>query len=196
MPKIKVNRDTYLDNEEVLETIKASNNRQIRGIIAILWLTGARISEVLQMKGRDLNKLEDEDALEINMTTLKRGNKSGIKDKRKIKIPTDNVFFEYFRSWVNERKPLEDERVFTYSRKWVWRKMKEANPDVYPHFFRHSFYTLMGDKADAFTLKTHAGWRKLETANNYVHPKDASDTIMRIQKDFMNDEEEQEESEE
>lgn len=196
MPEIKTKRDTYLDNEEVLETIKASNNREIRAIIAILWLTGARISEVLQMKGRDLNKLEDEDALQINMTTLKAGNKSGIRDKRKIKVPTDNIFFEYFRSWVNERRPLEEERIFTYSRQWVWEKMKEANPNIYPHFFRHSFYTKMGDKVDAFTLKTHAGWRKLETANNYVHPKDAPDTIMKIQKDLINESEEKKKDQE
>lgn len=194
MPKIKVNRDSYLDNEEVLESIKNSNNKQVRAIMALLWLSGARISEVLQLKGRDLNKLDNEEALIIKMPTLKRRNKSAVNRKRRVKIPTDNLFFQYFRTWVNNRRPLEEQRIFTYSRQWVWEKMKEANPDIYPHFFRHSFYTKLGDKADAFTLKAHADWANLETANKYVHPKDAPETIFQLEKKSFRLDESEEDS--
>ena len=162
-----------LEKEEVLEMLSQAEDLELKAIISVLICTGARVSEVCMLNGKDISS--DDTYIYFNMRVLKKRND---KERRIIrKVNKNNIFMSYFRKWVNQSNIKRDDPIFEYDRKKVWREVKLLNPEITPHTFRHTLATWMLDKVDMRTAQKRFDWTNLGTAEIYTHPKDAINTF-------------------
>ena len=162
--------------------------RRKRILLSILYLSGARISEIRQLRKKDFKIVLDKDGVELlilNMVTLKnRENKFRTIVLKKVSdyAPMINEIESYLKHLD------EHERVFTQStrtlRRWVAdlpeftttavRPGVTESYDVtrkwYPHFFRHCRLTHLVEyhHFDAIRLMNFAGWSSPILANVYI----------------------------
>ena len=133
----------YLTKEEVnliLEALKnQKHDRALRNFlfVALLWQTGARISELLQVKVEDL----DFENLVIRLPTLKR------KRPQFRAVPLLPDLVPYLKEYIAQKGLSPQDRLFSFSRAqgytivreavlWVFPQAKDK---AHPHIFRHSF---------------------------------------------------------
>jgi len=171
-----------MEKSEVLETLAQANDPELKAIIAVLILTGARVSEVCALTGRDISS--DDTYVYFNMKLLKLKKEKGKRVTRKVS--KNGYIISHFIKWMNEYNTIQyDDPVFSYDRKKVWRKLKEANPEINPHMFRHSLATWMLKKVDMRTLQEWFGWSSFKIAERYTHPKDAINTFSEQMEDVI-----------
>jgi len=176
LPKYKFKRDKLTSLEEVREMIKKAEEPWLKAIIAFLYVFGCRISEALELRVGDVHILKEGKnlILEVELPYLKKKDKpEGPYEKLHIlraNINETPILTPFLKYYLNIRKNAElYERVFPYSRKTVWKKMKNLNENISPHVFRHDRLTKLAIKyADPFLLKYWAGWEDLRPAQNYV----------------------------
>ena len=176
MPKYKFKRDKLTSLEEVKEMINKAEEAWLKAIIAFLYVFGCRISEALELRIGDVHIFKEGKnlILEVELPYLKKKNKpEGPYEKLHIlrvnvyETPILIHFIKYYHNIKKNSGPHE--RVFPYSRKTVWKKMKKLNENISPHVFRHDRLTKLAIKyADPFLLKYWAGWEDLRPAQNYV----------------------------
>jgi len=159
-----------MTKSEINSMFSKCNNEEIAAIMAVMLMTGCRISEVLMLKGKDV--FTDEKNIYFNCYLLKK--RKGIERLIK-KIPKTHEYLEYFRKWVNSRYITEEQFIFKTSRGYVWKAIKNINPEASPHLFRHTVATYLGKYLDIFTLQKWMGWSNLNMASRYVHPKNIID---------------------
>ena len=145
---------------------KEKQGRKVANLYAFLYLTGARISEVNQVRRSDIQLLPTKQIMLVEMITLKNR-----KDKlRTLIIPTvqpytpmvkelwewlqlfepyDRIFpytRSYLRTWLQPRriggpkrgyKQLEAPLIKTTAWFWNENKKKYYQRPYYPHFLRH-----------------------------------------------------------
>ncbi|HKL23386.1 MAG TPA: tyrosine-type recombinase/integrase [Candidatus Nanoarchaeia archaeon] len=173
---IPTQRNDAMTRSEINKMFMKSQSAMIKGIMAVMLMTGSRISEVLMLRGKDITT--DEEYIYFNCYILKKRN--GIERIIK-KIPKTHDYLKYFKEYVNSKAIKEENLVFPTSREYVWKKVKQLNPESSPHMFRHTIATYLGEKLDIFTLQKWMGWSNLNMAVKYVHPKnviDAGSTAM------------------
>ncbi len=124
-------------------------------LINALWKTGARISELLDLRREDL----DPYAKSIRLKTLKhgvrreiyrgvgrksRGERKARFAERMLIVPDDLMVG--VMSWLYAKKDGEDGKIFGFSRVTAFRIVKEAcslagikDSRAHPHTFRHSY---------------------------------------------------------
>lgn len=163
-----------MEESEVLETFSNIDEPELKAIVAVLITTGARVSEVCELQGKDITS--DDKYIYFNMRVLKKKNDPHKRITRRV--PKNKYFISHFLKWVNEYNSINrDDPIFSYDRKKVWRKLKEANPEIHPHMFRHTLATWMLQKVDMRTLQEWFGWSTFKIAETYTHPKDAINTF-------------------
>lgn len=163
-----------MEKSEVLETLTNIDEPELKAIVAVLMTTGARVSEVCSLQGKDVSS--DEKYIYFNMKLLKRQKEKG---KRIIRnVPKEGYIISHFLKWINELNDIgREDPVFSYDRKKVWRKLKEVNPEIHPHMFRHTLATWMLKEVDMRTLQEWFGWSTFTIAESYTHPQDAIKTF-------------------
>jgi len=175
------NNDYILEKSEILEMLDKTNDKELQGIIAVLILTGARISEVLSLTGKDI--WTDENYLYLRMPLLKKRKQKFQKITRKV--PKDGIFVNYFRNYVNQARIVPEEKIFKCDRRRVWERIKALNPNIKVHTFRHTLATWMGQKVDMRTLQNWMGWENLNMAKIYVNPKDSINRFAQEMEELM-----------
>ena len=174
MPKIKVVRDDVLDEAEVIMTFNRLESLQMKAIVYLMWFSGARVGEVVMLKLKDIK--DGENFIEINMPTLKQ--RKQIIPRRVLKIPKDKIFYPFFKRHILSIRPQEGHMaLFDLTPFTIWYELKKANPDIYPHLFRHSRATILSEKVDVFDMKETFGWSDLQMANTYVHRKNVKERV-------------------
>ena len=202
MPFIKfksLRREEILSEAEVEEMIRKADflfpekANMIKCLIALLWLFGKRISEVLRLKRKDL--WFDEHFLYVRFTVLKKKGEYKAVKKITLKNKFTKHVLEYVRlieepeAWlfpgfstnktVKVKMRLKDGTVKVYeyyraekgvmSRQQAFRILKKLNPTVWFHLFRSSVATRFAyEGATPYELQSWFDWEKLETANKYV----------------------------
>lgn len=181
MPKIKTIRSDILKEKEVIKTIYDCSEPDVKAIASIMWMTGCRISEVLLLKLVDIKNHDD--YIEFNMPTMKQ--RSVVLPRRRLLIPKSSIFYPYIRDYINSIHPKFDERQVFECTSWhVWYVLKKANPNIYPHLFRHSAATRLSEKVDVFDLKYQFGWKKIEMAMKYVHRQKSPFNVLSALKEY------------
>lgn len=185
MPKIKVIREDLISEEELRTTILNARSREIKAFICFLALTGGRISEVRGIRGKDIEVIDD-NSWSVNVVTLKQRQKDWeIPKRRTLKIVRDSLFEKIIRPYINEGNFKGEMFLFPHSSVFYWKQLKLANPNVYPHLFRHTLATAFSERVDVWDLKEWFGWKGLNMANEYVHPKRAIENIYQKNKELM-----------
>lgn len=159
---------------EVLEMVTEASDPEMKAIIGVLMCTGARVSEVCALRGKDITS--DDKFVYLNMKVLKKRNNRSQRIVRPI--TKNNYFISFLRNYINNYADIKsDDLVFTRNRTSIWRELKRLNPEAHPHKFRHTLATWMLDKVDMRTAQEWFQWANLKTAETYTHPKDAINTF-------------------
>lgn len=181
MGKPNVVRDDIIREEEMIQTLKNTNKLDVQALLSILWLTGARISEALNVKGKDIEDCGE--YLSISFITLKQRVKEGqLMPRRTLKILKGTIYYNIIKEYINKSRIYPELKLFNKTDTYYWKYMKMANPNIHFHLFRHSLATLASDKVDVFDMKEWFGWKKMDMAVNYVHPKKAIDNFYEAMK--------------
>lgn len=165
MPKIKGMRDDVLSEEEVMEMINKCDSLEEKSLISILYLSGARISEILSLKKKDF--WTDDNHLMIRIPSLKR--KEVIPYKHTLFLPLNKD--PYISHIIYQVKSIEfaNQKVWSYSRNYAWRIIKRLDNNSWLHLFRHTRATLLAEKgATEAQLCAWFGWVDGRPAKNYV----------------------------
>lgn len=163
--------------EKIIETPDTSKTLGIRdrAILEVLYATGIRVSELIELKPGDLH-------LSIGLLqTIGKG------DKERI-IPLGDYAIHWVERYLSEVRPTltkktpNEAHLFVNShgkkltRQGIWKNIKAIvlaagiTKDVTPHTFRHSFAThLLENGADLRTVQELLGHADISTTQIYTH---------------------------
>lgn len=163
-------KDNVLTLEDVVKLSESAYNLRDRLLPIILFESGLRIAELLNIKLKNID-------VKPNMVVLNISGKTGARSVYLIKsIPSLMTYLDNRKNKEPEDYLFETEgrrtRVSYACIKKALRMLgQRANIDkrINPHFFRHSGATELSSKMTASELKLYFGWTKLETASTYIH---------------------------
>lgn len=161
-----------LSVEEVRDLIANTQNLKHKAILATLYYTGARISELLNIKIENIcNEIfDDEKYYKINIVCGK-GSKG-----RSVPVPVELI--ELLREYYTKEKYKPESFIFeSYGKKYsassvrkIIIKNYKGRKRVYPHLFRHSFATHLVDKGiQLVKLQRLLGHKSMNSVMLYVH---------------------------
>jgi len=143
-----------------LGVIRGASCLRDRALIALIFLLGARKSEVLEMRVEGVRR--EGDFLVFDVPIKKRKAKGLI---RKIPVPLDDPFTPYVVEYL---KKIKRGRLFNLTPQRVWQIMKDLG--LSPHELRHSRLTEITPFLPSDTdLYRFAGWKLKGMAEIYVH---------------------------
>lgn len=166
LPKLPPTQPTYLESDEISQMLSVITSVRDRAIVACLFSTGCRISELLNLNRDDIH--------DNKATVVGKGGKLGT-------VYFDDRARAYLNLYLSQRgdrlKPLfisSQNRRITVSR--VQQLLHEyadlANIDknVTPHVFRHSYASdLKKNGADIFDIQQLLRHRKISSTMIYTH---------------------------
>ncbi|MCL4328927.1 MAG: tyrosine-type recombinase/integrase [Candidatus Thermoplasmatota archaeon] len=176
-PKTKVTRADLISFEEVQKLIENAKNGRDRALFALLYDSGCRIGEVLNMRVNNLSFDEYGAVLEVP---------KGKTGQRLVRIVGDSI--PYLRSWLNDH-PLANKpdaplfcgisdgirgRALTYDDIYaiIRKAVKRAGMTkrIHPHLFRHSRASILAGKLPEAILESQMGWvHGTKQSATYVH---------------------------
>lgn len=146
-----------------------------RAILEMLYSSGLRISELINLKRRDI--LFDTEVMRI----VGKGSKERIVPLGSESLVLLKSYLENIRPHI-VRQSLENDFVFLssagtkFSRMGLWKMVRKysllagIDKDVYPHIFRHSFAThLLEGGADLRVVQELLGHSDIATTQIYTH---------------------------
>ncbi len=158
-----------LTKEELKKLIKAIPTKKSKLIVSLIYACGFRVSELINLKTKDLNFEE-----KVGYLRQAKGKKDRIfnipdfliKDLKKYAKKQKESGKEYFFSGPNGK--LSDRNI----QKIVRNAAKKAgiNKEVHPHTLRHSFAThLLENGIDIRLIQELLGHADLSTTQLYAH---------------------------
>lgn len=120
--------------DKILEVVEDRDKDYL--LLQILWQTGARVSEALSLKVKDI----DFHAKAIRLITLKR------KAKVERVIPVKGAFLGILGAFIAAHELKRDDRLLKFTRQRAHQIIRDAvlkagfdKERAHPHTFRHSF---------------------------------------------------------
>jgi len=167
MPRIIPMKDLrgYLKPEEVDKLLNACKKERDYLLIRLLWRTGVRITELLNLKKKDI--IWDERVILVE--TLKGGK------GRKRRVPIDRETLNLLRKWMKGKKG----KVFDFTRQYAFKIIRKigkragithvGEKKIHPHHFRHSFAVNWVKKGgDLRKLQRILGHASIATTAHYL----------------------------
>lgn len=171
--KIKVQQKerTYLTEEEVERLVHAIDHPLIRLVVIVLYMTGLRISECLNLTVDDVN-LEDK----VIHVVAGKGNKDRL-------IPISLRLLPLLQEYVQEKRPTTASPLFFCTKKtgmlspvYVNKEITEAvkrlgwKKKVTAHILRHSFASqLVKNDVNLVQIQKLLGHSSLNVTSIYTH---------------------------
>jgi integrase/recombinase XerD len=157
----------YLDKDQVdklLEVAHASNYRDYL-IIRVLWRTGVRVGELLNIAPKDIEWNNNV----VNITKAKGG--------KQRRVLLDDETLKMLSEYVSAQNIQEDQAVFGIKTLQVERIVKKYGKmigvDIHPHTFRHSFAIhLVRSGMDLRRLQLLLGHSNLNTTQKYAQVRE------------------------
>ena len=170
--------ESKIDRIRLERSIAAIPSDRDRMFITCLFLTGARISEVVKrLKGSDTRT--EGGVLYVHLITLKRrGRTKGM--PREVPIMLTESLAPDFLSFVLLNQGI----LFPFTRVTGWRIVKKYFEEYFPHYFRHARSTLIMREVDNFNvndLKVFHNWMSTRMAEVYIHG-DMRDVINKMKR--------------
>lgn len=160
----------------LLETINNSYDRNVlrdRAIIETLLSTGCRRSELLRLKWEDINFFDRE----ITIRRKKSRNSSVvlvpstlINSLTELKKSNNNLSVSdyVFKGSTKNSKCLSKSALAEIIKKWV--KKANINPEISPHYFRHTFITNCFKEAISIdVILQYTGHKDINSLDAYTH---------------------------
>lgn len=158
-----------LTKQEVIDLINSIKNNKHKLMIKLMYSSGLRVSELVNLKVSDLNLIN-------NFGYIRKG--KGAKDR--LFIIANSLKKELFDYILNNKIDLDSYLFISYmgrmSPRTVQEILKKAskklklNKKVHPHTLRHSFSThLIENGYNISDVQSLLGHKSLETTMIYVH---------------------------
>ncbi|MEB7365765.1 site-specific tyrosine recombinase XerD [Staphylococcus borealis] len=178
-PKYEKKLPDVLDVEEVIQLLETpdlnkNNAYRDRTILELLYATGMRVTELIQIEIDDVNLIMG------FVKVFGKGNKERI-------IPLGDTVIEYLDSYINSVRPQLLKKTVTnvlflnmhgrpLTRQGIWKLIKQyglkanINKTLTPHTLRHSFAThLLENGADLRAVQEMLGHSDISTTQLYTH---------------------------
>jgi integrase/recombinase XerD len=157
----------YLEKDQVnamLDAAAITNHRDFL-LMQVLWRTGVRVSELINIRPRDIEWSNQV----VNITKAKRGK------QRRVLLDEDTI--KMLSDYVLALNIPEDQPVFGLTRRHIGRIVKKygntIGMDVHPHTLRHSFAIhLVRGGMDLRRLQLLLGHSSLNMTQIYLQFKD------------------------
>ncbi|MWF63223.1 site-specific tyrosine recombinase XerD [Staphylococcus haemolyticus] len=178
-PKYEKKLPDVLDVEEVIQLLETpdltkNNGYRDRTILELLYATGMRVTELIQIEIDDVNLIMG------FVKVYGKGNKERI-------IPLGDTVIEYLDTYINTVRPQLLKKTVTnvlflnlhgrpLTRQGIWKLIKQYGLRAYitktltPHTLRHSFAThLLENGADLRAVQEMLGHSDISTTQLYTH---------------------------
>ncbi|MEL3710276.1 site-specific tyrosine recombinase XerD [Staphylococcus borealis] len=178
-PKYEKKLPDLLDVEEVIQLLETpdlnkNNGYRDRTILELLYATGMRVTELIQIEIDDVNLIMG------FVKVFGKGNKERI-------IPLGDTVIEYLDTYINTVRPQLLKKTVTnvlflnmhgrpLTRQGIWKLIKQyglkanINKTLTPHTLRHSFAThLLENGADLRAVQEMLGHSDISTTQLYTH---------------------------
>ncbi|GAB5047532.1 tyrosine-type recombinase/integrase [Thermodesulfovibrio sp. TK110] len=178
-PKVRQKVPAYLNKASIQKLIDACKDIEEEIMVKMLFITGMRASELLNLKRKDI--LCDKESVFIHI----RG-KGGYERV----IPVDVIKNELSRymEYLQIKYSSKEERLFPYTYHTLYYRLKKIAQrvgfdEISPHWLRHSCATeLLAQGVDIRVIAEICGHRSLNTTMRYakVKPKLAKEAIEKL----------------
>lgn len=178
-PKYEKKLPDVLDVEEVIQLLETpdltkNNGYRDRTILELLYATGMRVTELIQIEIEDVNLIMG------FVKVFGKGNKERI-------IPLGDTVIEYLDTYINNVRSQLLKKTVTnvlflnlhgrpLTRQGIWKLIKQyglranINKSLTPHTLRHSFAThLLENGADLRAVQEMLGHSDISTTQLYTH---------------------------
>jgi site-specific recombinase XerD len=179
----------YLLMPEVEQLLEATLNDHHRLLWDFIWHTGARISEALEVRPKDLI-LDGQITSSVSLINLKRGKKKKKEKPRRLVPITDISFIHALKRYIKTHGIKKSARLFDITRKTAYATMKRnakaagLPENVTPHTLRHSYaVNLLLHGLQITLIKDHLGHERLESTEIYLQVlgRDTAHLVMHVQ---------------
>lgn len=181
--------EDMLTQEEIEKLIDVCKNQRDKTIIALLWDTGMRIGEMLNIKIRDitLSKNSISHVVVSGKTGMRKTPlifsvpylSNFLNDERKNSKIDDQLFTIIDHNSITNR-PLDYPHILKLLHDL--KERSKINKRIHPHLFRHSRATFYANKLTEQQAKIYFGWTKDSSMMaKYVHlsGRDVDDAILK-----------------
>lgn len=153
----------------IIQKINSQNPTRDKALLALNYLTGARVSELLSIKRKQIEKVSKADVEFLiihNVKVLKR--RKDIHRTILIPVKKEKDFLLLALEHIN--KTGDEEKLFDITRQRAWQITKNKT-GYFNHFFRHLRTThLVTDyNFSAHELQKFFGWASSKMADAYAH---------------------------
>ena len=178
-PKYEKKLPDVLEVQEVLDLLETpdltkNNGYRDRTMLELLYATGMRVSEIIQLEVEDVNLMMG------FVRVFGKGNKERI-------VPLGDAVIEYLTTYIETVRPQLLKQTVTHvlflnmhgkplSRQGIWKMIKQngikanINKTLTPHTLRHSFAThLLENGADLRAVQEMLGHSDISTTQLYTH---------------------------
>jgi integrase len=176
MPKIKIAPRDPMTLPEIQDMIARAKCQRDKALIAMLYLSGQRITEILKLtRGNIMVDPSRPDIIIVSFLIQKRrDNGSPLIPRHRLPLGLNLPFMDEFLKWANNFSEPSS-RLFSITRQHAWEIVKKLNPNTYPHFFRHTRLSMLAESgASGPELMIWAGWSDLRPAGNYLSRSEKS----------------------
>lgn len=160
----------FLNQIEIDNIIELANGPRNKVMIELLYACGLRVSELLNLKIRDVN-FENR-----YLRVYGKGSKERL-------VPIAESSLKMLSAYL--KKNGHNEKIFPLSRQRVWQIIKklQTTKRINPHIFRHSFAThLLNGGADIRVVQELLGHENICTTQIYTHV--AMDRLKEVHRKF------------
>ncbi|GBE19937.1 tyrosine recombinase XerC [archaeon BMS3Abin17] len=155
-----------LSKEQIKKLIEATDNLKHKLIVKLLYSSGLRLGELLNLKRKDLD-------FERNILYIRKG--KGKKDR--ITLISENLkldLLNYYSKNTFKTEYILEGRNGKYTKKSVQKVLdnlgKKIGTKVHPHMLRHSFAThLLDSGTDIRHIQKLLGHSDISTTEIYTH---------------------------
>lgn len=174
--------ERIITEDEVKAIIDAAETDRDRAIIALLYATGGRVSEVAGVRWADIKPTKKNAAI----TVTGKGD-----EQRTVAIARSvyNGLVADRPEWATDNDPVfMSQKGGALSRQQIWRIVKAAAekvglPKVSPHWFRHAHVShALDNGARPSVVQASAGHKSPTTTSGYTHvkPEDGSGLYLNL----------------
>lgn len=155
--------EELLNIEDVVELLKASRRLEDRAFLLVLWESGCRIGELLNLQRKRVSYDH------LGAVIMVEG-KTGM---RRVRLLESAVLLD---EWISQRSYKQESRIFPNTYRAYTKRLQVLSrragilKRVYPHLFRHSRATFLASYLTEVQLCVFMGWTIGSTmARIYVH---------------------------